>query len=81
MGTSGTTLDLHTFVATSSEGNTTAASGSSDVNTHETGGKMVISNATLTNAAAAITAGMHTESAIDFVHTFGTLTDSYNHHG
>jgi hypothetical protein len=39
---------------------------------------MTISNATLTKAAAAITAGLHTESAIDFNSTFGHLTDTYN---
>ena len=76
MNTAGTTLNLNSFVATSSE----ASTGADDVNTHATGGSMVISNATLTNAATAITAGMHTQSAIDFSDTFAPLTDTYNHH-
>ena len=76
MTTAGTTLNLTSFVATSSEDN----AGLNDVNSGATGGKMIISNATLTKVAAAITNGMHTQSAIDFNSTFGHLTDTYNHH-
>ena len=76
MTTAGTTLNLTSFVATSSEDNT----GVNDVNSGATGGTMTISNATLTKVAAAITNGMHTQSAIDFNSTFGHLTDTYNHH-
>ena len=75
MTTGGTTLNLNSFVATSSESNTL-----NDVNSNTTGGTMVISNATLTKAAAAITAGTATETGIDFNSTFGHLTDTYNHH-
>jgi Ca2+-binding RTX toxin-like protein len=81
MNTAGTTLTLTSFVATSSEANT----GLTDVNSQTTGGTMTISNATLTKAAAAITAGMGTlgltnadHSAIDFNSTFGHLTDTYS---
>jgi Ca2+-binding RTX toxin-like protein len=74
MTTAGTTLNLTSFVATTSE------AGKNDVNSGATGGTMIISNATLTKTAAAITAGMGTESAIDFNSTFGHLTDTYNNH-
>jgi VCBS repeat-containing protein len=74
MTTSGTTLNLNSFVATSSE----ASAG--DVNSHVTGGTMTISNATLTKASAAINAGIGAESTIDFSSTFGPLTDTYGHH-
>ena len=76
MTTAGTTLNLNSFVATSSESST----GANDVNSNTTGGTMVISNATLTKAAAAITAGAATETGIDFNSTFGHLTDTYNNH-
>jgi Ca2+-binding RTX toxin-like protein len=76
MTTAGTTLNLSSFVATSSEAN----SGVNDINSKVTGGTMTISNATLTKAATAITAGFGTESAIDFNSTFGHLTDTYNTH-
>jgi hypothetical protein len=76
MTTAGTTLNLNSFVATSSESST----GANDVNSNTTGGTMVISNATLTKAAAAITAGTATETGIDFNSTFGHLTDTYNNH-
>jgi hypothetical protein len=74
-------LNLTSFVATSSEANT----GLTDVNSQTTGGTMTVSNATLTKAASAITAGMGTiglssadHSAIDFNSTFGHLTDTYS---
>jgi len=76
MTTAGTTLNLTSFVATSSEAN----SGANDVNSAATGGTMIISNATLTKAANALTAGMGTEAAIDFNSTFGHLTDTYVQH-
>ena len=79
MTTAGTTLNLKPFVVTSSEADTTTGN-VNEVNSHATGGTMTISNATLTKAAAAITAGLHTESAIDFNSTFGHLTDAYVQH-
>jgi hypothetical protein len=51
-----------------------------DVDTGVTAGKMLISNATLTKAAAAINAGHDVLSAIDFNTTFGHLTDTYNNY-
>ncbi len=74
MTTAGTTLDLSTFNATSSE----ASAG--DVNSQVTAGSMSISNATLTKAANAITAGLGAESTIDFNSTFGHLSDTYVQH-
>jgi len=74
MTTAGTTLDLSTFNATTSEAST------GDVNSQATAGSMSISNATLTKAANAITAGLGAESAIDFNSTFGHLTDTYVQH-
>jgi hypothetical protein len=76
MTIAGTTLNLNSFVATSSQDNT----GVKDVNSLATGGSMVISNASLTKAANAITAGMGAEPTIDFIGTFGHLTDTYTHH-
>ena len=74
MTTAGTTLDLSTFNATSSEAS------ANDVNSQATAGSMSISNATLTKAANAITAGLGAESSIDFNSTFGHLTDTYVQH-
>jgi hypothetical protein len=51
-----------------------------DVNSHATGGKLVLANVTLTKAASAIMAGMGAEHSIDFFSTFGHLTDTYVHH-
>jgi hypothetical protein len=69
-------LNLNSFVATSSHDNT----GVNDVNSHATGGKLVLANVTLTKAASAIMAGMGAEHSIDFFSTFGHLTDTYVHH-
>ena len=82
MTTAGTTLDLTSFVATSSEKDISAVGGVTDVNTHVTGGSMVVSNATLTKVANAITADSvtHAAASIDFNGTFGHLTDTYNNH-
>jgi Ca2+-binding RTX toxin-like protein len=79
MTTAGTTLDLKTFNATSSEASTDTTT-VTDVNSQVTGGSMSIANATLTKASTAITAGMLAESSIDFNSTFGHLTDTYVQH-
>jgi hypothetical protein len=94
MAAAGTTLTFGSnIVATSSEAdkgshlsNAEIAAGvlnndTVDVNTGVTAGTMLISNATLTKAAAAINAGHDSLSNIDFNTTFGHLTDTYNHHG
>jgi hypothetical protein len=94
MAAAGTTLNFGgNIVATSSEAdkgshlsNAEIASGvlnndTVDVNTGVTAGTMLISNATLTQAAAAINAGHDSLSTIDFNTPFGHLTDTYNHHG
>ena len=49
----------------------------------ESGGTLLVQNATMTAVANAITAGTvntHAAASIDFSTTFGPLTDTYNHH-
>ena len=79
MTTAGTTLafDSNTMIATSSEADT----GDTDTQLHA--GSMVLSNATLTKASAAINLGHDTlnTSVVDFHTSFTPLTDTYNHHG
>jgi len=81
MTTAGTTLDLKSFVATSSEKNT-STDNVTDVNTGVTGGSLVVSNATLTKVSNAITASSQPGAVhdIDFSSTFGHLTDTYVTH-
>jgi len=65
------------MIATSSEADT------GDTNTQLHAGSLVLSNATLTKASTAISAGHDTltTSVVDFHTTFAPLTDTYNHHG
>jgi Ca2+-binding RTX toxin-like protein len=81
MTTAGTTLDLKSFVATSSEKNT-STDNVTDVNTSVSGGSLVVSNATLTKVSNAITASSlpGVVHDIDFSSTFGHLTDTYVTH-
>jgi hypothetical protein len=78
MTTAGTTLNFDSSMnASSSEADT------GDTNTQLHAGSMVLSNATLTKASAAINSGHDTlaTSVTDFHTVFTPLTDSYNHHG
>jgi hypothetical protein len=80
MTTAGTTLTFDsTMIASSSEAN----SGALDTDTNLQAGSLVLSNATLTKASAAINLGHDTlaTSVTDFHTTFTPLTDTYNHHG
>ena len=80
MTTAGTTLNFDSSMhATSSEADT----GTGDVNTQLQAGSLVLSNATLTKASAAINLGQDSlsTSVVDFHTTFAPLTDTYNHHG
>ncbi len=76
MTTGGTTLNLNPFNATSSESSAAA----NDVNTQVLGGSLSLTNATLTQVATAITAGLGSEPAMDYSSTFGHLTDAYVQH-
>jgi hypothetical protein len=77
MDAKGTTIAFgNNIVATTSE------SDLGDATSNVTAGSLLISNATLTKASAAINGGHDALSQIDFNATFGhLLTDTYNHHG
>jgi hypothetical protein len=77
MDAKGTTIAFgNNIVATTSE------SDLGDVSSSVAAGTLLISNATLTKASAAINGGQDALSGIDFNGTFGhMLTDTYNHHG
>jgi len=82
MNTAGTTLNLGTSVVTSTDISDGLNSNViTDVNSKVIAGTMILSNATLTKASAAINAADTQTSTVDFSTTFGHLTDTYTHNG